>query len=112
MCEFVRTHFEDLSPESVDFWLDEFPVNERRELYTSMNCSIHKQYMTTKLLAYLLEDFVEPEAIGLMCEFVDEGVQVDRLVSVKLVEKLLNMLQQPTVVFSFTHLGVGIYMHF
>lgn len=47
-----------------------------------------------------------------MCEFVNKGEQVHRLVSMKLVEKLLIMLLQPTVSLSYTHLGVGIYLRF
>jgi len=47
-----------------------------------------------------------------MCEFVDVGVQVQRLVSIKLIQKLLPLLEQKSRSFSYVHLAVSIYLRF
>lgn len=68
--------------------------------------------MSNTLLRHLVEDFDQEEAAELMCEFVDRGVQVQRLVTIQLVKKLQARLESPSRSFAYVHLAVGIYLRF
>jgi hypothetical protein len=65
--------------------------------------------MSGRLIDKLVDDFDEDEAVDLMCELIDSNLLINRLLSMKLVNKLIGKLEKNRS-YSYMHLGVSVYL--